>query len=426
MSSSIPSSLTDTPGPTERREAAGQPDCVPLHMLVVLSALMGLGNIATDMYLPALPAMAQALKAAPGQMEFTISGYLIGFGLGQLLWGPLGDRLGRKGPVAAGLALFVVATIGCALSTSVATLTLWRVAQALGASVGPVLSRAMVRDLYARDRAAQMLSTLITIMAVAPLAAPILGGQIVALWSWQGIFWLIAVCGSAGLLALQTIPETLPPSRRDPTPLREAFASYASLLREKRLVGYALTGGFYYAGIFAYIAGTPFAYIEYYGVDPRLYGLLFGLAVAVIMGANVLNARFVRRFGADRILRAATVVLAIGGILVMVTTRTGWGGLPGLVAALLLYSSMSGFIVANSVAGALAAFPRQAGAASALVGSTHYVMGMLSAGMVGAFADGTPWPMGWIIGAGGILSFTVTRLLLPGISAANASTGEMS
>jgi DHA1 family bicyclomycin/chloramphenicol resistance-like MFS transporter len=403
---------------------ADQPDRVPLRMLVVLSALMGFGNIATDMYLPALPAMAQALQAAPGQMEFTISGYLVGFSLGQLLWGPLGDRLGRKRPVAAGLALFVLATIGCALSTSAIQLMVWRIVQAFGASVGPVLSRAMVRDLYARDRAAQMLSTLITIMAVAPLAAPILGGQILVLWSWRGIFWLIAASGLAGLLSVRTIPETLPPSRRDPTPLRDAVAGYVALLREKRLVGYALAGGFYYAGIFAYIAGTPFAYIEFYRVDPRLYGLLFGLAIVVIIAANLMNARFVRRFGADRILRSATLVLAIGGCLVMLTARTGWGGLAGLVAALLLYTSMSGFIVANSVAGALAAFPRQAGAASALVGATHYLMGMVSAGMVGAFADGTPWPMGWIIGAGGILSFIVTRLLLPGIDAAQRSTGE--
>jgi MFS transporter, DHA1 family, multidrug resistance protein len=420
MSLSLP--RTDAPSPSGAPRAgpdaptAAGGGAVGLRMLLVLSALMGFGNIATDMYLPALPAMAQALQAAPGQMEFTISGYLIGFGLGQLVWGPVGDRFGRKGPVSVGLVLFVLATVGCALSGSVGQLLGWRLLQAFGAAAGPVLSRAMVRDLFARDRAAQMLSTLMTIMALAPLVAPLLGGQVVTLWSWQGIFWIIAGSGVLGLIALQTIPETLPATRRELSPLRDAFAIYAGLLRHARLIGYALAGGFYYGGIFAYIAGTPSAYIAYYHVDPRAYGLLFGLAIVGIMAANMANTRLVRRFGTDRMLRFATTVLAIAGLLTIAAAWTGWGGLPGLVAALLLYTTMSGFIVANSVAGALAAFPRQAGAASALVGAVHYVMGMLSAGMVGWFADGTPRPMGWIIGAGGILSFAVTRLLLSAAS----------
>lgn len=382
------------------------------RILVILSALMAFGALATDMYLPALPSMSRALHAEPGAVELTISGYLVGFSLGQLLWGPIGDRYGRRLPVAFGLVLFIIGSGGCALSDTAWQMMGWRVVQALGASAGPVLARAMVRDLYARERSAQMLSTLMTIMAIAPLVAPLLGAQILALWSWQGIFWIVGGLGLLALAGLLTLPETLPSDRRNPQPLGQALAGYLELARSPRLIGYALAGGFFYGGIFAYIAGTPFAYIDYYHVPPQAYGLLFGLAIVGIMGANLLNTRLVTRFGSDQVFRFGTGLAALAGITAALDARFGWGGLIGLVASLLLYTSMSGLIVANSVAGALAAFPHKAGAASALVGAMHYGMGVLGAALIGWFADGTPWTMGWIIGLGGIGTFVSAMLLV--------------
>ena len=196
-----------------------------LFVLAVLATLMGFASISTDLYLPALPTMTGALRSGPGAMELTISGYLAGFSIGQLIWGPIGDRYGRKSPIAIGLALFVIGAAGCALSTSAPELIGWRVVQALGACAGVTLGRAMVRDLYAGAQAARMLSTLMTVMAIAPLIGPIAGGQILAVGSWQAIFWVLVGIGVATLAALFLLPETLPPARRNREPLLQAFAA---------------------------------------------------------------------------------------------------------------------------------------------------------------------------------------------------------
>ncbi|MBF9232164.1 Bcr/CflA family multidrug efflux MFS transporter [Microvirga sp. BT350] len=383
-----------------------------LRILLVLSALMAFASISTDIYLPAFPALATAFHTDPGQVQMTLSGFLVGFSLGQLFWGPIGDRYGRRIPIAIGLVLFMVGSAGCALSGSAWQMTGWRVVQAVGACAGPVLARAMVRDLYARERSAQMLSTLMLVMSVAPLLGPILGAQILAVRSWQAIFWTLAGFGLLVLVGLLALPETLPRHRRNPQRLTQALGGYLRLLRSPRLIGYAVSGGFFYGGIYAYLAGTPFAYINYYHVPTQAYGLLFGLNIIGMMVANLLNTRLVIRLGSDRIFRVGTMIAAFAGVTLALNSRFGWGGLAGLVVPLFLYVSMAGFVVANSVAGALAAFPSKAGAASALVGAMHYGTGVLSAAMIGWFADGTPWAMGWIVGLGGVGSFVSAILLV--------------
>ncbi len=262
-----------------------------LRVLAVLSTLLGFASISTDLYLPALPAMATALHADAGTMEPTVAGYLVGFSAGQLLWGPVGDRYGRRGPVAAGLVLFVIGSAGCAMSATAFQMIGWRVVQAVGACSGVVLARAMVRDLYAGPRAAQMLSTLMTVMAVAPLLGPAVGGQVLAFAGWRAIFWTLVGVGLLTLAALFTLPETLPREGRNAEPLGRAFARYGELVRHRRLLGYAGAVGFFHAGTFAYVAGTPFAYISYYHVPPQLYGALFALGIVGIMAASLLNAR---------------------------------------------------------------------------------------------------------------------------------------
>ena len=379
---------------------------------------MAFGSLSIDIYLPALPIMGRMLGADAGTMALTLSSYLVAFSLGQLLWGPISDKHGRRAPVAAGLVLFVIGSIGCALATSAGAVVAWRVVQAVGACAGVVLARAMVRDLYERDRAAKMLSTLILIMSVSPLIGPLIGGQMLAHASWRAIFWLQVVIGMAALAALRALPETLPPGRRNPKPLGQAFAGYGELLRHRRLLGYAGTGGLFYIGIFAYIGGTPFAYITFYHVPAQLYGLLFGLTILGIMTANFVSSRLVTKLGSDRLLRAGTVVAALAGIVVAIAAGTGWGGLAGLVVSLFAFTAMSGLIMANSIAGALASFPDRAGAASALVGAIHFGMGMVGSALVGSFADGTPWPLGWIVALSGIASLLCARLLVPPAAAA--------
>lgn len=381
------------------------------RVLAVLSALMGFGSISTDLYLPAMPQMAGDLAADTGSIELTVSGFLIGFSLGQLFWGPISDRYGRRVPVAIGLVLFVIGSAGCAMSDTASTLVIWRIVQALGACAGVALSRAMVRDLYAGSRAAQMLSTLMTVMAIAPLLGPVIGGQILSFSGWRAIFWTLTGVGTLTFAALFTLPETLPAIRRNRQPLTRAFMSYGSLLGNRRLLAYGGAGGFLYAGMFAYIAGTPFAYITYYHVPASLYGLLFGVGILGIMTTNLVNARLVKHYGGDRLFSYGASAAAVAGILLAATAWTGLGGLWGLVIPLFLFVSVTGFIVANSIAGALSGFPENAGAVSALVGAIHYGSGIFGSALVGTFADGTPWPMALVIALCGIGCLVCARTL---------------
>ncbi|AJY68342.1 MFS transporter [Geobacter sulfurreducens] len=390
-----------------------EPASLGWRMLAVLSLLMGFAAISTDLYLPAMPLMSRDLNANTGMVEWTISGYLIGFSVGQLLWGLISDRYGRRSSVGIGLLLFVVGSAGCALSGSALAIIGWRIVQALGACASVALSRAMVRDLYDGNRAAQMLSTLITVMAIAPLIGPLVGGQIVVLAGWRAIFWTMVGIGIVALAALFTIPETLPAARRNQESLGRALGRYGELLRDSRFLGYAGAGGFFYAGMFAYIAGTPFAYINYYHVPEQQYGLLFGLGILGIMASNILNSYLVSRFDYDRMLLVGTIIATFSASMVAVFARTGWGGLLGLVVPLFMFVFATGFIVANSITGAMDKFPERAGAVSALVGALQYGSGIVGSGLVGLFSDGTPWPMGWVIVICGIGSLLSMRLLFP-------------
>jgi DHA1 family bicyclomycin/chloramphenicol resistance-like MFS transporter len=381
------------------------------RVLGILSTLMGFASISTDLYLPAMPAMGRELHASAGAVAYTVSGYLIGFSLGQLAWGPIGDRHGRRGPIAIGLVLFVIGSAGCALAGNVEAAIFWRVVQALGACASVVLARAIVRDLYEGHRAAQMMSTLLMVMAIAPLLGPVLGGQILVSGGWRAIFWTLVGVGIVTLAAVATLPETLPTAKRNGDRLADAFARYGQLLRDRSVLGYAGVGGFFYAGMFAYIAATPFAYITYYHVPAQAYGLLFGLGVVGIMVANFLNARLVARIGSDRMLRIGASVAALSSLVLALDARTGFVGLAGLVVPLFFFITVTGLIVANAIAGALALAPERSGLVSALVGSIQYGGGIVGSALIGYFADGTPWPMAWIIAVFGLCTVLCTRLI---------------
>jgi DHA1 family bicyclomycin/chloramphenicol resistance-like MFS transporter len=382
---------------------------------------MAFASISTDLYLPAMPAMQTALHAGHGAVEMTISGYLVGFSLGQLLWGPIGDRYGRRLPIAVGLVLFIIGSAGCATSDTVTAMVAWRALQAVGACASVVLARAIVRDLYQGARAAQMMSTLITVMAIAPLVGPSAGGLILHAFSWRAIFWTLVALGALALAALHAFPETLPAERRAQEPLQRVLSRYAALLRHPRLLAYSAIGAFFYAGVYAYIAATPFAYIEVYHVSPQHYGLLFAIGIAGIMIANQFNARWVARWGSDRLVVAGTAVAAVSGLWAAIDARTGWGGLTGLAVPLFVFVSANGLIVANSITGALETLPRFGGSISALVGAIQYGSGILGSALVGAWSDGTAWPLGAVMGLSG-LGCLLSALLL--VSSSPVATGK--
>lgn len=392
-----------------------------LSILIILSALMSFASISTDLYLPAMPAIARDLHATAGGVELTLSGFLIGFSLGQLLWGPIGDRFGRRMPIVLGLIIFMVGSAGCALSSTMVQIVSWRVVQAIGACAGPVLARAMVRDLYARERSAQMLSTLFLFMAAAPLSGPILGGQILLIGSWHLIFWAMAGLGILALIGTLLLPETLPPSARTTEPLGAALKGYFQLLTNPRMMGYTLAIAFYYGGFYAFIAGTPFAYIDYYHVSPQMYGLLFSVNIVGVMGANLINSRLIPRLGSERLFHFGTGFAALSGAVMALNAWFGWGGIAGLAIPFLFYVAMNGFITANAVAGALAEVTHNAGACSSLIGAMQYGSGIFSAALLAWFADGTPWPMAATIGACAICC-AFTAVLLRTVSKSTSPT----
>ncbi|MBA7847342.1 multidrug effflux MFS transporter [Klebsiella sp. RHBSTW-00484] len=375
----------------------------PLFILI-LSGLMAFTSLSTDIYLPAMPVMAAELQ---GDAEMTITGFLIGFALAQLVWGPISDRLGRRTPLFIGMVLFIIGSAGCALSTTIDQIVFWRVFQALGACTGPMLARAMVRDLFARSRAAQMLSTLTIVMAIAPIAGPLIGGQMIKVTSWHAIFWLLAVIGALMFIALRWLPETLPPERRQQGSMLGAFRNYGQLLKNATFMRYTLSLTFFYVAAYAFITGSPDVYIRYYGVAPQHYGWLFAVNIIGVMAMSVVNRRLVQRHALSSLLKISLAVAALAVVILATGVRLHIGGIGLIVASVFLFFSMNGVIAATSTAAALDEAGAFAGSASALIGSLQYGSGIISSLLLAWLRDGTPWTMAWIMAA-----FTLASLLL--------------
>lgn len=365
-----------------------------LSLVLILSALMAITSLSTDIYLPAMPVMATDLQ---GDAELTITGFLIGFCIAQLVWGPVSDHFGRRLPLFIGMVLFIAGSVGCALSTDIVQIVFWRVFQALGACTGPMLARAMIRDLFSRTRAAQMLSTLMIIMAVAPIAGPLIGGQMIKITSWHTIFWLLAIIGVLMLVSLFWLEETLPAEKRVKASLSGAFANYAILLRNASFMRFTLCLTFYYVAAYAFITGSPFVYIRYFGVDPQHYGWLFAVNIIGLMAVSVVNRRLVHRYPLESLLRFAVFAATLAAVILAAATGFGFGGIGLIVVAVFVFFSMNGIIAATSTACALDAVPNVAGSASALMGSLQYGSGIISSLLLALLSDGTPWTMGWIM-----------------------------
>jgi len=381
-----------TPSQALSPPAAGK--TTGLSLVLILSALMAITSLSTDIYLPAMPVMATDLQ---GDAELTITGFLIGFCIAQLVWGPVSDHFGRRLPLFIGMALFIAGSVGCALSTDIVQIVFWRVFQALGACTGPMLARAMIRDLFSRTRAAQMLSTLMIIMAVAPIAGPLIGGQMIKVTSWHTIFWLLAIIGVLMLVSLFWLEETLPAEKRVKASLSGAFANYAILLRNASFMRFTLCLTFYYVAAYAFITGSPFVYIRYFGVDPQHYGWLFAVNIIGLMAVSVVNRRLVHRYPLELLLRFAVFAATLAAVILAAATGFGFGGIGLIVVAVFVFFSMNGIIAATSTACALDAVPNVAGSASALMGSLQYGSGIISSLLLALLSDGTPWTMGWIM-----------------------------
>ncbi len=364
-----------------------------LSFLLILSALMAFTSLSTDIYLPAMPTMEKQLG---GNAELTITGFLTGFAIAQLIWGPISDRIERKLPLFIGMVLFVIGSVGCALSESMSAVVFWRIFQAVGACVGPMLSRAMIRDSFAQSQAAQMLSTLTIIMAIAPIAGPFIGGGLLKVASWHWIFWLLAMIGVLMFTAIFKLPETLPTEKRASGSVWNAFKNYRTLFTNGTFMRYTLSVTFFYVAAYAFITGSPFVYIDYFGVAEQNYGFLFG--IIGIMGLSFLNRKLVSRFALSKLLVVSSLVAFVASAVFFVLAWANRGGIWSVIVPMFVMFSMNGIIAACANAAALAAVPNPiAGSAAALLGSLQYGSGIVSSLLLAAFSSGTPFTMAWII-----------------------------
>jgi DHA1 family bicyclomycin/chloramphenicol resistance-like MFS transporter len=368
------------------------------RLIVILGGLAAFGPLAIDMYLPAFPAMVRDLATEPAAVQRTLAAFFAGMGLGQLAYGPLADRLGRRPPLFLGLSLFALASAGAALAQEVGWLSWLRLAQGLGGCAGMVVARAVVRDLTEGPATIRMMSQLMLVMGIAPILAPSLGSALLAVAGWRAIFWALAAYGVALILAVAlALPESLPPARRRRDGPLAVLGVYAGLLADRRFLGNALAGGLATAGMFAYIAASPFVFMDLHGLSPRGYGLLFGLNALGIMAVAQLNARLARWVPAERALVAVQAAMAGAAVLLLAAVLAGIAGF-ALTAGLVLVF-VAGIGAASPLAAGLAMAPhgRAAGSASALLGALQFGLGALAGWLTGALQDGTALPMALVM-----------------------------
>jgi DHA1 family bicyclomycin/chloramphenicol resistance-like MFS transporter len=311
-----------------------------------------------------------------------------------------------------GLAIYIVASVACALATSMSDVVLWRFVQAFGGSVAPTVVQAMVRDLYDRNQSARILSLNMLVTASAPIVAPLIGGQVLLWFDWRAIFWVLVGFGLISLLATFALPETLGSSRRNEANPLAMVLGYFEFFRSVRYVGYVACSTLYFCCLFAFIAGSPFVYIEYFGVPPQYYGFLFGVNVLGMIASTFINSRIVVQRGGDRLLRIACVIGAAGGLIMLATGLRGAGGIIGLALPLFVVLSLLTVVASNAISGALSVFPNRAGAAAALAGALQFGAGALVSAAVGWFADGTPRPMTIIICIGAVAALVANIVLI--------------
>ncbi|MER6784803.1 multidrug effflux MFS transporter [Streptomyces sp. NPDC000658] len=379
------------PAPARDRRTTG------LLVTLVLGGLTATPPLSMDLYLPALPEVTRTLHASAATVQLTLTACLAGMALGQLAVGPMSDRWGRRRPLLAGLAVYVVATALCALAPTVEALVAFRLLQGLAGAAGIVIARAVVRDLYDGVAMARFFSTLMLVSGVAPVVAPLIGAQILRTTDWRGVFALLTAVGLLlAALVWFRLPETLPAGGRHAGGTGEALRAMRRLLSDRRFAGYLLTGGFAFAALFAYISASPFVVQEIYGASPQTFGLLFGAnSIGLVVVGQINGKILVGRVRLDRVLAAglSTVTLAATALLLMTTGVFGDVGLAPVAAALFVLMSAMGVTLPNAQTLALMRVRHSAGSASALLGTSSFLIGAIATPLVGIAGERTAVPM---------------------------------
>jgi DHA1 family bicyclomycin/chloramphenicol resistance-like MFS transporter len=390
-------------------------------LVPLLGALTGLTALSIDMSLPALPTLAAVFATSAEQAALTLSMFLAGYSVSQLFYGPLSDRFGRRPPLLAALILFAAGGIGCAASASMTQLIWWRLVQGVGACAGPILARAVVRDLYGRQRGIQVLSYMTLVMSAAPLLAPILGGYLLRL-DWRAIFAALAAIGLLVLVAAwYGLPESIP--RRDPRATRpgELLRNLVDFCRRPVCVGYALLVCFVFCGLFAYISTSPFVLIEVFGVRSDRFGFYFGLSAFALMTGAMLNARLVNRVAPAAIMRFGVGLILAGGTAMVACAGLRIGGIAGIIAPVLLYVLGMGMVTPHAITAAMEPVPHMAGFASSLIGCLQTAGGSLVGYLLGALYDRTALPLALGVGVSAALAAATYFLFLNRLAASRAA-----
>lgn len=381
-----------------------------LAMTAVLAMLTALGPLSTDFYLPSLPDIVRVMETDVAGAQATLSAFLFGFAGGQILWGPLSDRLGRRPVLLTGLALFTLATLACALAPSIEALTVARAVQALGASGPIVLGRAMVRDLYEGPRAGRELARMGMIMGVVPAVAPVLGGVLQQAFGWRSTF--IASLAFAAMLAVVVgflLPETLKARSREPLSLFAIIKGFGTLLQNRAYRIYVGLTALAYGGLFAFISGSSFVLIGIHGLTPAQYGLSFGFGVLGFILGTILAQRLVGRRGMDGVIALGVLCLAGGGLAMLLCVLTGFAGAFGVIVPMALYACGVGLTMPQAQASAMMPFPDRAGAASSFTGLCQMLFSACVGLLVGHALKSGALPLPLVMSAIGVTALVLFR-----------------
>ncbi|CAJ1580771.1 multidrug effflux MFS transporter [[Mycobacterium] wendilense] len=359
-----------------------------VRMIVVLGALVALGPLTIDMYLPALPRIAEELDVTSSVVQLTLTGTLAGLALGQLIVGPLSDSLGRRRPLIVGVVLHMLASLLCMFAPNITALGVARGLQGMGAAAAAVVAVAVVGDLFAGSAAAKVLSRLMLILGVAPVLAPSLGAAVLLEASWRWIF-AVLVLMAAGLLLIAAfaLPETLPVEHRRPLHVRSIATTYGHLLADARFMALVAVAALAMAGLFAYIAGAAFVLQEHYGLNQQAFAVVFGAGAVALIAATQLNVVLLNRFTPQRIVVCALAVATLAGAVFVAVTVTRFGGVVGFLVPAWTVLAAMGFVMPNAPALALSRHPEAAGTAAALLGSAQFGLGAVVAPVVGLLGN---------------------------------------
>jgi MFS transporter, DHA1 family, multidrug resistance protein len=374
------------------------PERTPWGLVILLGALTAMGPLAIDMYLPSLPSIGASLHASASETQATVSAFLAGMALGQLFYGPASDRLGRRPPMLFGIVVYVLASLACGLAVSPTMLIGARFVQAFGACAGGVVSRAIVRDRFNHVETARVLSLMMLIMGVAPILAPLLGGALLGLGGWRLNFWVMASFGVVmGIVSLLRLAESRSAETTAHAATETPLQAYLALMREPRLVGYALAGALNGATLFTYIASSPDLLIKTYGIPASAFGWVFGLNGIGVIGGNQVNRFLLRRRTPDQVLARSSLIAVGVSVLLTIAAVSGLGERWSVLPLLFILLSSYGFIQGNTMAGALNVDPRRAGAISATMGAVSFGAGAVASAAAGVLNDGTPRPMALVM-----------------------------